>query len=183
MRIEKAKQSDAKIIAEIGRQTFFESHSHCCEPKDFEIYLNESFSLSRVQSELGDPRNIFHLIYVDNDLAGYSKFIPNFKNATYNRDNVAKLERIYVLEKFFDKRIGSRLFKFLLNEAKEHHQVGMMLQVWVENHRAIEFYKRMGFKVVGETTFRLSPTRANPNHLMFLELHAKNPAFQLPSFG
>lgn len=171
MRIEKAKQSDAKIIAEIGRQTFYESHSHCCDPKDFEIYLNESFSLVRVQSELEELQNIFHLAYVGENLAGYSKIIPNFKNPTYNRDNVAKLERIYVLEKYFDQKIGSRLFKFLLNEAKEHHQVGMMLQVWVENHRAIEFYKRMGFEIVGETTFRISANRSNPNHLMYLEFH------------
>ena len=45
----------------------------------------------------------------------------------------------------------------------------MWLFVWKENHRAINFYNKAGFKIFGSHDFKLSETHANPNHVMFLK--------------
>lgn len=44
----------------------------------------------------------------------------------------------------------------------------MWLYVWKGNDRAIQFYKKAGFKIVGDGFFRLTDTHANPNWQMFL---------------
>jgi len=44
----------------------------------------------------------------------------------------------------------------------------MWLFVWTENHKAINFYKKAGFKIVGQHDFQISATHSNPNHQMLL---------------
>jgi ribosomal protein S18 acetylase RimI-like enzyme len=43
------------------------------------------------------------------------------------------------------------------------------LAVWTENHRAIDFYKKIGFKKVGDYDFKISENHSNPNHILYLE--------------
>ena len=44
----------------------------------------------------------------------------------------------------------------------------MWLYVWTENHRAVNFYNNLGFKIVGEYDFKIFETHSNPNHQMLL---------------
>jgi ribosomal protein S18 acetylase RimI-like enzyme len=45
----------------------------------------------------------------------------------------------------------------------------MWLFVWKENQRAIHFYKKAGFHIIGSYDFRLTETHSNPNHQMLLK--------------
>ena len=53
--------------------------------------------------------------------------------------------------------------------AQEKKQSGIWLEVWIENFRAIKFYKKVGFEIVGKANFTVSETHSNPNYIMFLE--------------
>ena len=52
--------------------------------------------------------------------------------------------------------------------SRELGQDRMWLYVWKENHRALRFYEKAGFQIVGDGLFRLTATHANPNWQMFL---------------
>jgi len=39
----------------------------------------------------------------------------------------------------------------------------------MENHRAVDFYKKAGGVIVGNTDFKISETHSNPNHIMYFE--------------
>jgi ribosomal protein S18 acetylase RimI-like enzyme len=52
---------------------------------------------------------------------------------------------------------------------KKNNQQGIWLEVWIENFRAIKFYKKMGFTIVGKANFRVSKTHSNPNYIMYLD--------------
>ncbi len=45
----------------------------------------------------------------------------------------------------------------------------MWLFVWKENQRAVNFYDKAGFKIIGNYEFKLSKTHSNPNYQMFLK--------------
>ena len=44
----------------------------------------------------------------------------------------------------------------------------MWLYVWKGNERALTFYERAGFHIVGDGWFRLTAEHANPNWQMYL---------------
>lgn len=56
---------------------------------------------------------------------------------------LAKLDRIYIDEKYLDKKLGQMLFNFNLEIAKQRNQRGIWLYTWIKNDRAIRFYEKM----------------------------------------
>jgi len=66
--------------------------------------------------------------------------------------------------------LGYQLFNFNIKLCKKLDQVGIWLNVWTENTRAINFYRKVGFKKIGEYNFKISPTHSNPNHQLFSKI-------------
>jgi ribosomal protein S18 acetylase RimI-like enzyme len=79
------------------------------------------------------------------------------------------MERLYLLKEFYGLEIGLKLMKFNTELAKKKEQSGIWLEVWIKNFRAIKFYKKVGFEIVGEANFTVSKTHSNPNYIMYLE--------------
>ena len=86
-----------------------------------------------------------------------------------NGAKVTKMERLYLLEEFYGLGIGLQLMNFNSTLAQKNKQSGIWLEVWIENLRAINFYKKVGFKIVGEANFTVSKTHSNPNYIMYFE--------------
>lgn len=165
--IKKATLADLEILIRIGKQTFVESHGHSCSKKDLDSYIKNAFNIDNFKKELADNNNIFHLLYYNNQAAGFSKIIPNV--VINEHEKTTKLERIYVLKEFYDKKLGLTLIDFNINLSKKLKQKGMWLYVWTENHRAVNFYKKIGFTIVGKYDFKISKSHSNPNYQMLLE--------------
>src|SRR5262249_51996954 len=138
-------------------------------PRDIGSYVARKFSVPTVAHELRDERNVFHLLYEEGELAGYSKIIPDSPHPKIQAQNVTKLERLYLRRNFHDRKLGYRLFEFNVELARKMDQTGFWLFVWVGNQRAMKFYERLGFKVIGQTMFQISDTHANPNYWMYYE--------------
>lgn len=167
--IVKASANDAQLLADIGKQTFIESHGRSAAKTDIDFYINENCSYNFFQNELRDPRNIYHIIYHDKLPAGYSKIILDYTHTNIEIQNVTKLERIYLLKEFYELKLGFELFNFNMKLSKSNNQAGMWLFVWTENARAISFYEKNGFKTIGSYVYKISETHSNPNYQMLLE--------------
>jgi ribosomal protein S18 acetylase RimI-like enzyme len=100
-------------------------------------------------------------------MIGYSKIIYNSPTVFVEEKQVCKLERLYILQSHYDKKLGWKLFEHNLNLAKSNQQKGFWLTVWTENNRAIKFYERIGFSTVGVVDFKVG-NQYNPNYVMFL---------------
>jgi diamine N-acetyltransferase len=167
--IVKASEKEAPLLSEIAKTTFIESHGRSAPPEDIHIYVTEKYSESIFKEELYDPKNIYHLLYHDNRPAGYSKIIFDDSYPTCPIKNITKLERLYLLKAFYDLKIGFQLLQFNIDLSKRNDQTGMWLFTWKENQRAVNFYKKNGFVIVGSHDFKISETHSNPNHQMFLK--------------
>lgn len=165
----KASANDAQLLADIGKQTLLESHGHSAPKADMDAYVNKNYSAEFFQNELCDPANIYHIIYHDGQPAGYSKIILDYTHTNIEMQHVTKLERIYLLKEFYELKLGRELLNFNMELSKSNKQAGMWLFVWKENPRAISFYLKNGFKIIGSHDFKISETHSNPNHIMFLE--------------
>ena len=166
--IVKAKAEDFQLLADIGKVSFIESHGKSALPADIDSYVNAKYNRDVFKQELNEPQNIYHTIYYDKQPAGYSKIILNSQHSNIQLESVTKLERLYLLKEFYNLKIGLELFDFNIQLSKQNNQTGMWLFVWKENQRAVSFYKKNGFEIIGSYDFKLTETHSNPNHQMLL---------------
>jgi ribosomal protein S18 acetylase RimI-like enzyme len=167
--ITKAKIDDYKTIADLGLQTFLESHGNSASVSDLEVYTKLKYSYDIVKNELEDPNNIFHLLHYQDRVVGYSKIIFNSTYHHITSQEITKLERLYILKDYHDLKLGAKLFDFNVKLSKENNQKGMWLFVWEKNQRAINFYIKNKFEVVGIYDFQISENHSNPNYQMLLK--------------
>jgi ribosomal protein S18 acetylase RimI-like enzyme len=166
--IKKATLQDVKQLAELAKASFLVAHGHSASKEDIENYVADNFSEANFVAEISNSDNHYYLIYQNNILAGYSKITLNTINENIASKNITYMSRLYLLKAFYGMQLGKELFNFNIEFSKQHKQDGVWLAVWIENQRAIEFYRKMGFKIVGNYDFRISATHTNPNHIMFL---------------
>jgi len=166
--IQQATPMEAQLIADIGAKSFIESHGHSGPVTDIESYVSMKFALPVVAEELTNPDNIFHIIYYQGRAAGYSKIIFNSPHPLINDAHVTKLERLYLLKEFYGFKLGLALFEYITDLSKKANQTGIWLFTWIRNERAVNFYKKAGFEIIGNADFKISATHANPNHIMYL---------------
>jgi ribosomal protein S18 acetylase RimI-like enzyme len=161
--------SDAALLATIGGITLLQSHGHSAPAEIMQAYVDKSFSEEACLAELLDENNIFHAIFYNNQPAGYSKIVFNYRHPAVALQPVTKMERLYLLKEFYKLKLGQQLMQHAIDLSKEAGEKGMWLNVWKGNERAIRFYQKQGFETVGESDFVLTATHSNPNWVMLLQ--------------
>ena len=167
--IVRAKLEDAELLAYLGRKTFYDSQYNCAPDDDVSYFLDMTYSKKKFTTALQDTHNIYHLVYYNNEIAGFSNIVCNCANPHVTEQKITKLDRLYLLEEFQGKKIGNTLFDFNLNLSKEAGDKGVWLVVWDGNYKAIDFYEKRGFNEVGKYDFVISKTHTNSIPTMYLK--------------
>jgi len=150
-----AQLEDAQSVSELAirsfRDTFFEGTSAA----DMEAYIQNDLSVRQFRLELQDSDNIFLVLFLPDasDPAGYAKLRSGTTEDCVTLPNAIELERLYVDTPAIGKGIGSRLMQAALDRAAALGFSGVWLGVWEHNVRAIQFYQRWHFEVVGDHAF------------------------------
>jgi len=152
----------------IARTSFWESHGNSAAKEDIDHYVQNNLQEAHFMKALENPSVHFRVACYDNKPAGYLKINLNTPNPKLNSNQICKLERLYVLEEFYDKKIGLLLLDACKNICTQYLQEGIWLYVWTENVRALNFYKKAGFEIIGHTYFKISETHSNPNYWLYL---------------
>ncbi|RKE92339.1 GNAT family N-acetyltransferase [Ichthyenterobacterium magnum] len=149
-----AKNTDAKLLALLSRQTYIESHGHFIADKnDLKAYTKKTFSVSKTEEDISNTKNLFYIVYVNDLPVGYAKLILNTSNKNIASQNNCRLERIYILSDFIPLKIGQQLLTFVVEKAKALQFDTIWLSVYIKNNRAIRFYEKNEFINVGELNF------------------------------
>lgn len=160
--------ADAALLARIGGTTLLESHGHSAPAEVMQTYVDAHFSVAACRAELADGANLFYAVYYKNQPAGCSKVVFDCPHPAVPLQPVTKLERLYLLKKFYGLKLGHQLLQHAIDLSEGQDEKGMWLNVWKGNERAIRFYEKQGFEMVGESAFVLTPAHANPNWVMVL---------------
>lgn len=159
---------DAALLASIGGESLLESHGHSAPLPIMQAYRDRSFNEATCRAELEMEQNIFTAIFYNGIAAGYSKIVVDVPHPAVSLQPVTKLERLYLLKKFYGLKLGEQLLQQILKFSKASDNKGTWLEVWKGNERAIRFYEKQGFRMVGEMSFQLTETYANPAWVMLL---------------
>ena len=166
--IKKATERDYDAIVSIGKTSVAEAHKDSCSAEDMGAYITKNYNDEAIKAELNDIKNTYLIISYNSIEVGFSKIILNAEHPNINSKNIAKLDRIYLLKEFFGLKLGYELFNYNVELCKNNDQSGIWLFTWVGNKRAINFYTKTGFTIVGSHQFKVTETHSNENHQMFL---------------
>lgn len=159
----------AKVLSELGAETFIDSHKDSAPAREIETYMREKYSVEAISKELSNPENIYYIIKNENKIAGFSKIELSVKHPAVPLENSSKMDQIYLLNSFHGLKLGAQLLQFNVQLSKSSNQNGMWLIVWVGNKQAITFYEKFGFNVVSEDKFQLTDTHTSPCLIMVLD--------------
>ncbi|HKB44569.1 MAG TPA: hypothetical protein VKC90_09265, partial [Chitinophagaceae bacterium] len=90
-----ASPSDAELIADLSRQTFYETYASYNTKEDMDKFMNEQFTRQALMKEVETPGNIFLLAYSDNEVKGYVRMREGKTPSELDNLNIIEIARIY----------------------------------------------------------------------------------------
>lgn len=153
--IQKVTLSDISSLQEIGRITFFETFASSNSEENMKKYLDEGFSIEKLQGELNNPNSEFYFALSENQVIGYLKINFGTSQTELKDEKALEIERIYVLKDFHGKNVGQLLYEKAIQIAQQKKSDYVWLGVWEENLRAISFYRKNGFIEFDKHIFKL----------------------------
>jgi ribosomal protein S18 acetylase RimI-like enzyme len=147
--------NDVLKLQSISSITFSQTFDKYNSSSDMEAYINSSFSIEKLKSEINNPNSEFFFAMDGEKVVGYLKI--NTREAQTEKKDLSafEIERIYVDQLYQGKKIGQLLFNKAIEIAKSKKVSYLWLGVWEENHRALAFYKKNGFTPFDKHIFKL----------------------------
>jgi ribosomal protein S18 acetylase RimI-like enzyme len=163
--IRRAVPSDAERLADLAARTFHDTFAADNDPGAMAAHMANSYSLAIQLAEINDPA--VHVLLVESD--GEAKPIaytqlrfrhPNkHAPACVTGPNPCEIWRFYVDRQWIGRGVAQRMMSAALNYAKSLGAQTIWLGVWEKNPRAIAFYQKCGFTLVGEHEFLFANER------------------------
>jgi diamine N-acetyltransferase len=150
-----ATREDAELVADISRQTFYDTFAADNTEEDMTKFLNEQFTKGRLMLEVGSPENIFLLVQAGDAVAGYLKLREGRRLSPFETLQSLEIARIYAVKDFIGQGVGRLLMQAAIDIATQKEKDVIWLGVWERNQRAIDFYTSWGFEKFGECDFLL----------------------------
>jgi GNAT superfamily N-acetyltransferase len=146
---------DNVILAEMGARTFSDTYAKDNTPDDIAAYQAASFSPQIQAGKLADPSTFFIIAEVDDIPAGYAQLNLGTAPEEIIGTRAIEIERIYSDKVWIGQGVGAALMSACIELAAEKGCDTIWLGVWEHNPRAIAFYTKWGFKIVGSHVFVL----------------------------
>ncbi len=168
--IRKVKSEESEQLAQLGRETFYETWREVNTEEDMQAYLSIAFDEEKILKELQEESVNTFLFAFDNDLlVGYAKVRNDLTYDEFAGSRTLEIERIYVRKEYQGKLAGKMLMDSCLEIGKNEKYDWIWLGVNIDNHRAIAFYKKYNFTVFGTKMFKLGEAE-DQDFLMKLRL-------------
>lgn len=153
--IRKADEKDAGLIAAISRETFFDTFAADNSAADMEMFMEEQFSISKLEAEVYDEENKFFLAYDGELPVGYFKLKHDSHADLPPSLPAIELSRFYARKNSIGKGVGKAMMQFALKMAAAMNGKIVWLGVFEKNTRAIKFYESFGFRKFSTQKFIL----------------------------
>lgn len=143
--IRKAKISDFQGIHNLIMQVH---KLHVNERND--IYKDvDPMDFEEFRTELSNSNNIYLIAELENEIVGicFSQIKEISNNKIMKNRKILHIENICVDENHQKKGIGKKLYKQIVQLAKEKNIDNIELMVWGFNENAIKFYKNLGMNI------------------------------------
>jgi diamine N-acetyltransferase len=146
---------DAEMIADLSRETFYDTFAAQNSAEDMDIFMNQVFTKEKLIEEVGEERHIFIIAETSDRVVGYAKLREGNNHEGLGDLPAIEISRIYSIKDVIGKGVGSTLMAECIRAAHEIGKRIIWLGVWEKNESAIRFYERWGFEKFAEHEFVL----------------------------
>jgi len=173
MSIRTATAADAEILTELAWRTFHDAFSPMNSPENMEAYMRQNFTLQKFSAQLADPRATFLIAEIETAPVAFAKLYDGDVPDCVRSSAPIEIERFYVDLQFHGRGIAHTLMQACFDCARQSGHNTLYLGVWENNHRAIAFYRKWGFEVVGSHVFQMGDEAQND---LLMERRLQEPA-------
>jgi len=153
--IRNATIKDAKLLAELGARTFWETFAADNTAEDMKAYLAESFHPDQQAAELSDHNTYFKIAEEEGVAVGYAMLRAGEAEESISGEKPIELVRLYVSKNCIGSGVGAALMRECLRESAARGHETLWLGVWEHNHRTQAFYRKWDFVEAGTHIFNL----------------------------
>ncbi|NWB25462.1 GNAT family N-acetyltransferase [Pseudomonas gingeri] len=151
LQIRPATVADCDPLSHIACRTFALACPASTPALEIARHIEAQLQPVHFRELLQQPGKILLVLELDQQLIGYSLLTPEPGPVGVEAADAAQeFTRCYVVP----EQHGSGAAGFLMSESLKYLAGPVRLSVSEENPRAIRFYERQGFRIVGQTTFQ-----------------------------
>ena len=144
---------EAPQLSDLAIRTFRDTYAAETRPEDMDAYLANAYRPDGLAVELADPRHRWLVAEADGRLSGFSHLHDEETHEAVAAERPVLLAHLYLDRPYQGIGLGSALMRRSMAEARAAGHDVIWLGVWERNPKAVEFYRRWGFRPVGETPF------------------------------
>lgn len=181
----KATIDDLHQLSYCASRCFEESYGGIDLPEDITAYVASAYNFETLSKEVSSTESLYYVIVetpaaeptitptnhnndedIQNVHSNVNNIIGYFRiswgdqqtDETYRqRDDTIQIQRLYIRKSYQNLKLGSQMMDIILNFILQQTQSSIAwLTVYSKNPRAVQFYQRYGFNVVGEYIFQMS---------------------------
>lgn len=149
-----AGSDDAPALAAMGRRCFEETFGPHFPPDDMALHLERKFGADALGVEYLDPALTICVAEADGEMIAYLKLGPMDLPVPHEPEALQVMQ-VYVFAPWQGAGVAAALMDWAAATARAAGAPALYLCVWEKGDRAIAFYKKQGFEIVGETPYRL----------------------------
>jgi diamine N-acetyltransferase len=158
MIIRPATAADAPALAAFGDKTFFDTFGHLYPKTDADFFRAQRFSLKQTLADIGTDGRYIQLAFDSHNLIGFLDCGALGLPVEVPDPTGLELYRLYVDVSAQGTGLAQTLMNTALDWARANAAATLYLGVYHDNARALAFYRKFGFKIVGAYQFKVGNT-------------------------
>jgi diamine N-acetyltransferase len=170
-----ATVSDIPVIQRIAYHTWPITFEHILSLEQVTYMLDMMYSSVSLTMQMQQKGHTFLLSGFDEQKPmGFAAFEINYQGLS-----ITKIHKIYILPEAQGKGLGKSLFDRISQESSEKGVKRLNLNVNRHNDKALEFYKKSGFEVVGEEDIPIGQGYLMEDYILEKNLANETPLNQI----
>ncbi|MFT5012864.1 MAG: ribosomal protein S18 acetylase RimI-like enzyme [Patiriisocius sp.] len=153
--LRRANSDDADSLAQLAERTFREAFAAENIQSDLDVHCASYFSTEIQSREILDPNLVTIVADEAGELVAFAQVRPLSPKACVHGEQPSELNRLYVSSEWHGLGLAHEIMNEVLATAQQGGAGCLWLGVWEHNPRAIAFYHKYGFEVVGKHVFQL----------------------------
>jgi diamine N-acetyltransferase len=158
MIIRPATASDAPALAAFGDKTFFDTFGHLYPQSDADFFRAQRFSLQQTLADIGTDGRYIQLAFDGEHLIGFLDCGALGLPIEAPNPPGLELYRLYVDVCAKGTGLAQTLMNMAIDWARTNAAAILYLGVYHDNARAIAFYRKFGFEIIGAYQFKVGNT-------------------------
>lgn len=154
-----ASSDDAEALSAFAAEVFPLGGPPGVDPRDLAQHVAKDLTAECFRGWIVDPNALLFVAETANHICGYALVLRSSPNPQVEGSAPAELKKFYVAPAHHGRGVADQLMRQALEHLERDRLAVVWLSVFSGNPRAIAFYERWGFQIVGTWEFLVGTDR------------------------